>query len=73
MLLCAQIDSGPSSPSSGEMELGHMGGSAGAQLEACVAGLREVVGPDIPNEELVSISLAADHDLNRAINFFYSS
>lgn len=43
-----------------------------AQLEACVAQLRDIVGHSVPREELVRISLAADYDINRALNFFFS-
>ncbi|XP_067143399.1 uncharacterized protein [Centruroides vittatus] len=43
-----------------------------ARLEACVAQLRDIVGQAVPGEELVRISLAADYDVNRALNFFFS-
>ncbi|CAL1278747.1 unnamed protein product [Larinioides sclopetarius] len=43
-----------------------------AQLEACVAQLRDIVGESVPREELVRVSLAADYDVNRALNFFFS-
>ncbi|XP_013783752.1 uncharacterized protein LOC106467912 [Limulus polyphemus] len=43
-----------------------------AQLEACVAQLRDIVGESVPQEQLVRISLAADYDVNRALNFFFS-
>ncbi|KAG8181650.1 hypothetical protein JTE90_017008 [Oedothorax gibbosus] len=43
-----------------------------AQLEACVAQLRDIVGDAVPREELVRVSLAADYDANRALNFFFS-
>jgi len=44
-----------------------------ARLEACVAQLRDIVGEEVKQEELVRISLAADYDANRALNFFYAS
>ncbi|GIY25110.1 BTB domain-containing protein [Caerostris darwini] len=43
-----------------------------AQLEACVAQLRDIVGESVPRDELVRVSLAADYDVNRALNFFFS-
>uniref|UniRef100_T1JPJ0 BTB domain-containing protein n=1 Tax=Strigamia maritima TaxID=126957 RepID=T1JPJ0_STRMM len=43
------------------------------RLEACIAQLRDIVGSDVKHEELVRISLAADYDANRALNFFYAS
>ncbi|KAK7007296.1 hypothetical protein SK128_003274 [Halocaridina rubra] len=45
----------------------------GGRLEAVVQQLREVVGQHVPRASLVQITLAADYDLNRALNFFYSS
>ncbi|XP_052763261.1 uncharacterized protein LOC128205559 isoform X2 [Mya arenaria] len=60
------IESPLSSPSSSEVAV-----PESARLQECLEGLREVVGPDVPEHELVSISLAADCDLNRAINFFF--
>ncbi|XP_035226622.1 uncharacterized protein LOC118198952 [Stegodyphus dumicola] len=43
-----------------------------AQLEACVAQLRDIVGETVAREELIRVSLAADYDVNRALNFFFS-
>ncbi|XP_054724628.1 uncharacterized protein LOC129234620 [Uloborus diversus] len=43
-----------------------------AQLEACVAQLRDIVGETVAHEELIRVSLAADYDINRALNFFFS-
>ncbi|KAK3592425.1 hypothetical protein CHS0354_036055 [Potamilus streckersoni] len=42
-----------------------------ARLENCVESLRDVVGDSIPREQLVQVSLAADYDLNRALNFLF--
>ncbi|XP_037571015.1 LOW QUALITY PROTEIN: uncharacterized protein LOC119453092 [Dermacentor silvarum] len=43
-----------------------------AQLEVCVEQLRDVVGEAVPREALVQVSLAADYDVNRALNFFFA-
>ena len=43
------------------------------RLEGCLAALRDIVGDTVPREELVRVSLAADYDVNRALNFFFSS
>eukprot|EP00058_Branchiostoma_floridae_P010098 XP_002595586.1 hypothetical protein BRAFLDRAFT_117505 [Branchiostoma floridae] len=43
------------------------------RLDACLSALRDIVGDDVPQEELVRVSLAADYDVNRALNFFFSS
>lgn len=43
------------------------------QLEACIVQLREILGDGVPQEELVRVSLAADYDINRALNFFFSA
>lgn len=47
------------------------GGSGNLRLESVVRHLREIVGPQVPRSTLVEITLAADYDLNRALNFFY--
>lgn len=45
-----------------------------ARLEACLSQLRDVIGEDVATrQQLVQVALAADYDLNRALNFFYSS
>ncbi|XP_050698520.1 uncharacterized protein LOC126986418 isoform X2 [Eriocheir sinensis] len=49
------------------------GGGGGSRLEAVVQQLREVVGEQVPRTTLVQITLAADYDLNRALNFFFTS
>lgn len=43
------------------------------RLEACVAQLRDIIGESVPHEDLVRISLAADYDVNRALNFFFTN
>ncbi|KAL5019275.1 hypothetical protein ScPMuIL_004997 [Solemya velum] len=43
------------------------------QLEACLDALRHIVGDSVPRGELVRVALAADYDINRALNFFFSS
>ncbi|XP_069165667.1 LOW QUALITY PROTEIN: uncharacterized protein [Procambarus clarkii] len=43
------------------------------RVEAVVEQLREVVGQQVPHSTLVRITLAADYDLNRALNFFFAS
>ena len=44
-----------------------------ARLEACLTQLRAVVGEHVSRDRLVLHVLAADYDVNRALNFFYSS
>ncbi|KAJ8037564.1 ARM REPEAT PROTEIN INTERACTING WITH ABF2 [Holothuria leucospilota] len=44
-----------------------------ARLEETVQQLKEVLGEEIPVEELRRLARAADFDVNRAINFFFSS
>jgi hypothetical protein len=39
----------------------------------CVNHLRDVLGPLIAQEQLVRVALAADYDVNRAINYFLNS
>ncbi|XP_075220250.1 uncharacterized protein LOC142323850 isoform X2 [Lycorma delicatula] len=43
-----------------------------ARLEACLSQLRDVIGEGASRQELIELALAADYDLNRALNFFYS-
>lgn len=43
------------------------------QLDTCVNQLRDVLGPLISQEQLVRVALAADYDVNRAINHFFNS
>ncbi|XP_005112555.1 uncharacterized protein LOC101850692 [Aplysia californica] len=44
-----------------------------ARLETCIRELADIVGETVPREELTRIALAADYDVNRALNFFFSS
>ncbi|XP_044732009.1 uncharacterized protein LOC123294888 [Chrysoperla carnea] len=44
-----------------------------ARLESCIAQLRDIVGEHAGRDELIQVALAADYDVNRAINFYYSS
>lgn len=46
-----------------------------ARLEACLRQLRLVLGEETTasRQKLVQVALAADFDLNRALNFYYSS
>ncbi|XP_047118625.1 uncharacterized protein LOC124799129 [Schistocerca piceifrons] len=44
-----------------------------ARLESCIVQLRDIVGEQASREELVQLALAADYDINRAANFYYSS
>lgn len=59
------------SSSSSSDDLPFMGDSA--QLNSCIEELAIIVGTDVPREELVRIALAADYDVNRALNFFFST
>ncbi len=43
-----------------------------AQLDACVSQLRDVLGPLIHQDQLVRVALAADYNVNRALNFFFN-
>ncbi len=45
--------------------------TADLQLEECVSNLREVLGPLIEHDQLVQVALAADYNVNRALNFFF--
>ncbi|RWS27283.1 uncharacterized protein B4U80_11053, partial [Leptotrombidium deliense] len=42
------------------------------RLEECIRHLTEILGEEIPREEMVRISLAADFDVNRALNYYLS-
>lgn len=46
-----------------------------ARLETCLRQLRLVLGEETTasRQKLVQVALAADFDLNRALNFYYSS
>ncbi len=43
-----------------------------ALLESCVSQLRDVLGPLIDHDQLVQVALAADYNVNRALNFFFN-
>ncbi|XP_037094358.1 uncharacterized protein LOC119114260 [Pollicipes pollicipes] len=49
------------------------GPPAGGRLEACLQRLRSIVGEDVARAELIRVVLAADYDVNRALNFFFSA
>lgn len=42
------------------------------RLDICLAELRDIVGDAEPRESLVQVILAADYNLGRAVNYFYS-
>ncbi len=44
-----------------------------SRLESCIRELADIVGGHVAREELARIALAADLDVNRALNFFFSS
>ena len=43
-----------------------------SQIERCIEQLRDVLGDDVPRRELVRVTLAADCDPNRALNFYFT-
>ncbi|KAI8796654.1 CAunnamed protein product [Biomphalaria glabrata] len=44
-----------------------------SRLESCIQDLMVILGDSTPREELTRIALAADYDINRALNFFFAS
>ena len=44
-----------------------------SRLESCVASLREVLGPLIPEETLLQVAIAADCNIDRALNHFFNT
>jgi len=44
-----------------------------ARLEACVASLREVLGPLVPEDAILQVALSADCNTDRALNHFFNS
>jgi hypothetical protein len=42
------------------------------RLATVVAQLREIVGDDASQEQLEEVAVAADYDVNRAVNYFFS-
>ena len=43
-----------------------------SQVERCIEQLRDVLGDGVPRRELVRVTLAADCDPNRALNFYFA-
>ena len=43
-----------------------------SQVERCIEILRGILGDAVPRRELLRITLAADCDPNRAINFYFA-
>jgi hypothetical protein len=44
-----------------------------ACVEMCVSELRAILGDEVPHDTLLRIASAADYDVNRALNFYFSS
>ena len=44
-----------------------------SRLEACVAQLQDIVGGSATRTQLEQVAMAADYDVNRALNYLYSS
>ncbi|XP_069124343.1 uncharacterized protein [Argopecten irradians] len=61
-----------SSSSSGDFQYQDVDIDPG-RMDPLVAQLREVVGDEPSDDDLASLLMSADFDLNRAINFFYTS
>ena len=70
LFFCFVLQNDPSTSSSSE-ELHFM--EDATRLESCLTALRDIVGDAVPREELVRVALAADYDINRALNFFFSA
>ena len=43
-----------------------------SQVEHCIETLRGILGDTVPRRELLRVTLAADCDTNRALNFYFS-
>ena len=43
-----------------------------SQVERCIETLRGILGDTVPRRELLRVTLAADCDTNRALNFYFS-
>lgn len=43
-----------------------------SRLAVVVSQLREIVGGDASQEQLEEVAIAADYDVNRAVNYFFS-
>ena len=44
-----------------------------SRLESCVASLREVLGPLVSEETLIQVAIAADCNIDRALNHFFNT
>lgn len=44
-----------------------------ARLESCVRELTDIVGDTVSRDDLTRVVLAADYDVNRALNFIFTS
>ena len=44
-----------------------------SRLDSCVASLREVLGPLVPEETLIQVAIAADCNIDRALNHFFNT
>lgn len=67
-----RYSSSSSSSSSSYVEYGELATDQN-RLADCIAGLRGVIGDDVPEEDLIQFALAADYDVSRAINFYFQS
>ncbi|XP_026477244.1 uncharacterized protein LOC113383213 [Ctenocephalides felis] len=54
------------------LSLDSLSNDSDEHLESCLALIRDIVGDAPSNETLIRVILAADYDINRAVNFFYS-
>ena len=43
-----------------------------SQVERCIETLRGILGDAVPRRELLRVTLAADCDPNRALNFYFA-
>ena len=43
-----------------------------SQVERCIGILRGILGDAVPRRELVRVTVAADCDPNRALNFYFA-
>ena len=43
-----------------------------SQVERCIDVLKDILGDSVPRRELVRVTLAADCDPNRALNFYFA-
>ena len=61
--------SGPSSEDEEELQLE----SSSMEWDSCLESLRAVVGSEVTDDVLRDLLLAADMDINRAVNFFFNT